>query len=259
MLGTDEIDVVSALAAISSLHDLALETEADADAEDENEADALVLDETTDEAESSAVDRAESEADEEYAVYSELESARSDFPHPPLSVLHRGQIASIVPAAFLIGSGALLTVILTTSEDATLPVPLVIAAAVSGLGLALVTYWLSSARWATGSFFVGMMFLLLGGTAAYLVLPNNLDLVQGWPLLLTAIGTAFVLTDLMNPSTRRLWLVGLILAMGGFAGLLITGQVLDASIIQTIRGFWPVAIGVVAILLIVPFFRRNGQ
>jgi hypothetical protein len=150
-----------------------------------------------------------------------------------------------------------MTITLTTSADAALNRPLVMALAVSGLGLALITYWFSSARWTIGSFFIGMAMLLMGGTAAYLILPNGLDIAQGYPLLLIALGTAFVLTDLVTPSNQRLWLVGLIFAIAGFAGMVITAQLLDSQIIATLRRFWYVALGVVVLLLIVPIFRRS--
>ena len=97
----------------------------------------------------------------------------------------------------------------------------------------------------------------MGGTAAYLVLPNGLDIAQGYPLLLIALGTAFVLTDLVTPSNQRLWLVGLIFAIAGFTGMVITAQLLDAQIIATLSRFWYVAWGVVVLLLIVPIFRRS--
>jgi hypothetical protein len=257
--GTDEIDVESALAAISSLHDLvreekpeAVATESEATADDE----ALIIDDEPEKVIAEPVTDTVTD-DDEYAEYTEIETVYSDFPRPPQSVLHRGQLASIVPAALLIGAGALMTITLTTSADAMLNRPLVLALTVSGLGVALVTYWFSSARWTIGSFFVGMAMLLMGGTAAYLLLPNGLDIAQGYPLLLTALGTAFVLTDLATPSNRRLWMVGLMFAIAGFAGMAITAQLLDAQIIATLSRFWYVALGVVVLLLIVPIFRRN--
>ncbi|MDQ7033450.1 MAG: hypothetical protein Q9P01_01045 [Anaerolineae bacterium] len=174
-------------------------------------------------------------------------------------MLHRGQLASIVPAVLLIGAGALLTIILTISADATINLPVVSALVVSGTGVAFIAYWLSSSRWSTGSFFIGMTLTLLGGTGVYLALPNNLDIINGWTLFLIAIGTAFVLTDLMSPSNRRLWFVGLILAIAGFAGMVMTGQLLDDAIIQTLSRLLPVVLVALAVLLIVPIFRRNGQ
>ena len=254
--GTDEIDVESALAAISSLHDLV-------------PADELVAPEAADEEPFIVADEADEgvaiaepvsntvDDGSEYADYAEVETVYSDFPRPPHSVLHRGQLASIIPAALLIGAGALMTITLTTSADATLNVPLVSSLAVSGLGLALVTHWFSSARWTTGSFFVGMALLLMGGTTTYLVLPNGLDIVQGWPLLLTALGTAFVLTDLVTPSNQRRWLTGLILAIAGFAGLVVTSHLLEARIVATLGQFLPVALGILLLLLIIPIFRRS--
>jgi hypothetical protein len=256
MRGTDEIDVESALAALSSLHSF-VEDEADVEEEtDDVQADdeaLIVSDDADDEVESVAAT-----AEEDDYIYADVQPVQSDFARPPLSVVHRGQAASIVPAALLIGAGALLTILLTASADATLNIPLVTSIGVSGLGLVLIAYWLSSSRWTTGSFLMGMCLLLVGGVLTYLVLPTNLDVVSGYPLLFTAIGTAFVLTDLVSPTNRRLWLVGLMFAIGGFAGLAITAQLLPETVVNTAGRFLPVVLIVLVGLLIVPIFRRNG-
>lgn len=263
-LNTDEIDVESALAAIALLHELTREQEPE-EIDEVEEADAVdkVLEAEAEDAVESADLTEEEEAAPEaevYVEYQEVEAEtviQSDFPRPPQSALHRGQMASIVPAALLIAVGAGLTIILTTSDEATLNPALVIAGGIGASGIALISYWLTSARWSAGSFLVGMVLVLCGATAAYLTLANTIDLTRGWPLLLTAVGAAFVITDLVNPSDRRLWLVGLVLAIAGFAGVVVTAGMLDAGIVQILRGLWPVALVIVAVLLIVPIFRRN--
>ena len=104
-----------------------------------------------------------------------------------------------------------------------------------------------------------MTLLLTGGTVAYLVLPNQLSLVDGYPLILTAIGTAFVITDVFVPSGRRIWLIGLILAIAGLAGVLATTTLVNLEIVNSLSGLLPVAIVIVLVLLIAPFVSRRQQ
>lgn len=249
--GTHDLDVEGALAAVASLHTLTDEFEA----VDElvTEEDSLEIDEFE------RIEPSEDDRDEELEIPLEsIEAAHyeSVFPRPPSSVLHRGQLASIVPALLLIGIGVYLTFILTGTGSALNP-SVIAAVTVGGLGAILLAQWISSARWAMGSFFIGVLLLLTGATAAYLTMPNNLSLMQGWPLLLTAVGTAFVISDLFVPSGRRLWLIGLILAISGLAGTVATSNLLDESIQQTIGALWPLAIVIIIVLLIAPILRRR--
>jgi hypothetical protein len=247
--GTDDFDVEGALAAVASLHELTRIDELEA----LDEEDVLEIDEFE------RIDSVDDELDEEAETglaTAEPTPYDSVFPRLPSSVLHRGQLASIVPALLLIGVGAYLTFILTAS-DQTLNPPVIAGIAVGGFGAILLAYWISSARWAMGSFFIGVSLLLIGATAAYLALPNNLSLIQGWPLLLTALGAAFVISDLFAPSGRRLWLVGLIFAISGLAGTVASSDLLDEGIQQSIGGLWPLALVIVLVLLIAPRLRRQ--
>lgn len=251
--GTEDLDVEGALAAVASLHELTRTDELEA-------VDEAVADE--DEVEIDTFERVESPDDGiDDTVETALEAVDSEpyesvFPHPPASALHRGQLASIVPALLLIGSGAYLTFILTASEN-TLSPTLLVALSIGGIGVILLAHWITSARWAMGNFFIAVLLLLTGSTAAYLAVPNNLSLMQGWPLLLTAVGTTFVISDLFVPSGRRLWLIGLIFAISGLAGTLVTGNLLNDGIQQTIGGLWPLALVIVLVLLIAPLLRRQ--
>jgi len=250
---TDDLDIEGALAAIASLQDLTREAEPEIEdedtASDDDEDDSLDIQE---------FERVESDEEVEPEPIPEAEPVTDygTFPRPPVSTLHRGQLASVVPALLLIGIGGYLTFIVTTSETGFNPA-LIAAVLVGGIGAMLLAQWISTSRWAIGSFFIGVLLLLTGGTAAYLVIPNNLNLTDGYPLLITAVGTAFVITDIFVPSGRRIWLIGLILAIAGLAGVATTTTILDTGIAQTLGGLLPVAIIIIVVLLIAPILRRQ--
>lgn len=249
--GTEDLDVEGALAAIASLQELTRTDELEAVAEG-SEDDAPEIDEFE------RIDADDADAQEAEPALNTREPTHYDtvFPRPPLSVLHRGTLASIVPAILLIGIGVYLSYMLLSAQEAVNPT-LIAGISAAGLVAILFAQWISSARWALGSFFIAVLLLLIGGTSAYLVLPNNLSLMQGWPLLITAAGTAFVISDLFVPTGRRLWLIGLILAISGLAGTVATSNFLDESIQQAIRALWPVALIIVVVLLIAPLLRRQ--
>lgn len=285
-INTDDLDIEGALAALSSLQDLTREdepeevtdTEPDLPDDDSEADDDISEDRVEDEAslEISPFERVDDDADDlidtedelalDDAYLSDLDSAPDTdvtdetfvtaFPHPPISVLHRGQLASIVPALLLMGIGGYLTFLVTTT-DATLQLPVIIAVAIGGLGAMLLAQWISSSRWSIGSFFIGVLLLLTGGTIAYLVLPNQLSLIDGYPLIITAIGTAFVITDVFVPSGRRIWLIGLILAITGLAGVFVTITLVNLELVESLSGFLPIALIIVLALLIAPFVSRR--
>lgn len=256
-VNTDDLDVEGALAALSSLQDLSrddaediqidddeTDLEADLDASDEIQTFERVTDDVA--------------MDDDEQLVSDSSAYDSAFPYPPMSLLHRGQLASVVPALLLIGIGSYLTFLITTSE-VTLDPSIIVATLVGGLGMILLAQWISSSRWSIGNFFIGVLLLLVGSTVAYLVLPNQLSLSDGYPLIMTAIGIAFIITDLFMPSGRRIWLIGLILAVVGLAGVLATTTIMQLSIIDSLSGLLPVALVILAVLLIAPFVQRRRQ
>lgn len=256
-VNTDDLDVEGALAALASLHELSRDDEVDiADEDDSSDNDEESPD--IQEFERLESDDEEIEADDEEIPEAGAVIDYGTFPRLPVSSLHRGQLASVVPALLLIGIGAYLTFMVTTSGTDFDPV-LITAVLVGGVGVMLLAQWISSSRRAIGSFFIGALLLLTGGTVAYLVIPNNLSLIDGYPLILTAIGTAFVLSDVFVPSGRRIWLVGLILAIAGLAGVVTTTSILDTGIAQSSGRLLPVAIVIVVVLLIAPILRRRQQ
>lgn len=315
LLGTDDIDVESALAAVASLHELAQEDE---DVEEDTAEDVIepeLPDDVDDEEESSEVQQPvdeddassyEQEDDDELPVislaedaeealepddtrqedpeetladaedfeeapviaaairqprdegYAEAESPyETEFPHPPLSFLHRGQSGSIIPAFVLIASGAILTILVTT-QDFQPGLWITAALGVSVLGVAILAQWFSSGRWSDGAFFLGVLLLLMGAATAYLIAPNNLNLVDGWPVLGGIIGLAFVLTDLVQASSRRLWMFGLGFAVAGFSGMAVTTSLLNKTALLAFQSLWPVALVLVVIILVIPMLRQNG-
>lgn len=265
IIDTQDLDIQGALAAVASLNDLtreeALEAEMEQSVDDALEIQEFERVEVVEEdfierdiIVSSEYDDIDEEANIEHDNFTT--DYTSSLPRPPLSVLHRGQLASVIPAIILIALGAYLT-FLTTTTDIVLQTSTVVIGVLISLGVVLLAQWMSSARWSTGSFFIGTLLILVIGTMAYLVLPNNLTLLDGYPLLLTAIGTAFVITDIFSPSERRIWLFGLILAIIGIAGVLITSSMFDANIVAILSNLLPLAVIIIIILLIAPFLRRQ--
>ena len=275
----DDFDVESAIAAISTLSDLTREEEIDDEVDDDNlieeelaeigeyeefEADYDEYEETEyDEhdympavfdSEDDFTDIEESEILE--ARFEEAPPRDSTIPQPPPSVLNRGTLPSVTPAILLIGVGGLLTLLLTTSDDP-IPASLLIALAIAGVGVILLGQWLSSGRWSVGNFLFGSFLLLTGATGAILIQTDVLTLQQGTPLILTALGLAFVLTDIFTATANRVWFIGLILGLAGIVGVLLTGDLLDESLMGIVQIGAPIVLGLLVLFLIVPIFRRN--
>jgi hypothetical protein len=179
-------------------------------------------------------------------------------PRPPLSELNRGTLASILPALLLIIGGGALTFLLTTSTAVLAP-PLLAMIALGGVGVILLVQWLASARWAMGSFFIGITLLLCAVTGAYLLQGTQLSLQQGYPLFLTAIGLAFILTDIFTASHNRVWLLGLLIGIAGVGGVLVTSEALDTAWITILQAYWYVPAIIIALILITPLLRRQQE
>jgi len=248
---TDSIDVESALAAIASLNELAVdETEAETDADLESvsdDIDELILAESSDD----IIDAVYEDVPQELPAHS------ADFAQPPLSKLYRGQAASIVPALLLIGSGGFLTWALF-AQDIVLTVPLLGSLVVGALGLMLLAQWLTSGRWSRGSFFIGLLLLFCGGTIIFLTQASEFGLFNVWPLLLAAVGITFILTAIFTPPfDRRAFLIGLLFVVASAAAWLVTGQILQDNLLQILRQMWPVAVVLLLIVLLAPLMPRR--
>jgi hypothetical protein len=229
---TDGLDLEAALAAVSTLSDVVAEQEAEEQARI---------------AEEQAQAKAEAEAQARVA------HPEMFFPSPPLSTLKRGQLASIVPALVLTGIGAWLTYS-TTVQRALPDTGLLVAVSAVGLSLTLLAHWLSSGRWARGVLFFGLALMLDAALLGYLIVqPTPLGLSKGWPLIVSAIGVATIVSAFLAlPVERRLVLPGLILVVAGLAGLVITLGLVRGTLITTVASLWPAVAIVMTVLWILP-------
>ncbi|MEO8610451.1 MAG: hypothetical protein ABI690_21320 [Chloroflexota bacterium] len=232
---TDGMDIEAALAAVSTLSDMLAEQEA---------------------AEQARIAQIEAEAQAAAERQARMEHPEQFFPVPPMPTLHRGQMASVIPALLLIVIGGWLTFSFTTksSPDASL----ITAITLGGIGLVLLVRWLGSGRWARGSLFGGLSFLFSAGLLCFLLSSQSPGLLQGWPLLLVGIGIAAALTGFLAfPRNRRLLLSGLGLIVAGIAGSIITMNVLSSDFVNTAASFWPVALIAVIIVWLLPVIFRQ--
>lgn len=228
-------DIDAALASVAALPDVIAEQEAAERAEQERI-----------EAEQRAVAAAQQAAEEEAA-----RRASHYYPHPPRVTVERGQLASVAAAISLIGVGAWLTLTLTTTGE--MPEPGLLGLVLGGvLGVMMLAYWLTSERWGRGSLFGGLTLLLSGGLVFFVLQADGLG-VDGWPLLIVAPGVALLLTALLSqPFSGRLLFAGVILALAGIAGLVVTTATIAPDLRDTAQAAWPFVLGIAMILLFLP-------
>jgi hypothetical protein len=238
-LGLDSsVDVLAALAAVSSLSDLVAEREA---------------------VEQAAFARVEADAQAEAERQARLNDPTAYLPVPPMLVPARGQLATLVPGLLLIALGAWLTFSLTTTR--TLPdTPLLLAVLFGIVALSLLARWLTSGRWSRGSLFLGLALLLLPGIGFVLMQPASPGWVQGWPLLMVAPGLALILTGLLaKPRTPGLIVPGLALIAAAAAGLAVTLDLLPTDLLNMVSPYWFVPLIVVVLLALLPLvFNRRA-
>jgi hypothetical protein len=175
------------------------------------------------------------------------------FPTPPASTLPRGSMASVVPALLLIGAGAWLTFAYSTNTP---PEPvLIFAVALGGMALTLVARWVSAGRWARGTLFIVAALLLSALVLGFVAISGAM---QFYPLLLTAVGTAFWLTaQLARPRDLRLMFPGSLLVVSGIIGTVVTSGVLGTDLLNIAASFWYVPLIILAILWLIPLLRRG--
>jgi len=184
-----DFDIDAALAAIGSLDSVMSEQAAVEAAEHER------LD-------------AERRTEEEYQRW----AGSYQFPRPGMTRIQTGRPASFIPAIGLMALGALATFGSTLNLPVT---PTVLwALALGVVGLAWVSYWLASKRWARGALFLG---LIAVGGAVCLLLPALPALV---PLIV--LGAALVLTGLLSrPTSGGLSALGAGVVIASVAALLL--------------------------------------
>jgi hypothetical protein len=235
---TDGMDIEAALAAVSSLSDMLAEQEA---------------------AEQARIAQIEAEAQAAAERQARMEHPEQFFPVPPMSTLQRGQMASVIPALFLILVGAWLTFTLTTTKTAP-NISFTVAIVLGGIGLALLVRWFNSGRWARGALFGGLLSLSSAAVLFYLLQPFSPGLGRGWPLLLCCIGIATALTGLLAfPADRRQIFPGIVLFIAGISGAVVSTGALGSEFINLAASLWPVAAVIVALILLLPLiFRQRG-
>jgi hypothetical protein len=266
-LATGEMDIDAALAAVAALQDIASTEDEPVEAhQDWVEVPAVMpavdeprieptLDDDDDEpfypAQALTGDDGEAILDAPVA----LPVSASNFARPPLMTIQRGQAASVVPAIVLMALGAWLTYALVSGAG--VPAAQLPGLGMGAAGLMLLAQWLSSERWARGSFFMGALLLLGGMLLLYLLQPGSLG-SAGYPLLLGAVGLALLLTGIFtSPRSGRLFFVGLALTAGGGAVLLFTGGFLPSDLVTLLTSAAPLILIVALVIVLLPFLRRR--
>lgn len=235
---TDGLDIEAALAAVSTLSDVIAEQEA---------------------AEQARVARVEAEQQAKIERQARMENPERFFPVPPMTTLKRGQLAAIIPGLWLVGVGAWLTFTMATTKLAP-DTNLVILVVALGLGLSLLARWMASHRWASGSFFFGILSLLFGGLYFYLSQANSPGLANGWPLFIALVGFAMLLTRILSPSAQsRLVLPAIVLLIAGLAGTVITMGLLPTNLSLMAASLWPVAVVIIVLIWVFPLVFRQRQ
>ena len=257
----DDFNIDEALAAVSRLDEIAASVRGDeaVDAIETIDTDEEGLDVDIAEDEDSIVvpdDEVEVESYEAEAESHPTTHIETEFEHPPMMTLQRGQSASVIPALVLMAIGTWLTISLTTGTlalDATLLIPLVGII----LGVVFLSQWIQSRRWSQGSFFTGMMLLLNSGVLFFLLQPNDYSLVNGWTLFILASGLAVILTGILTqPAIPRLSIIGFLLVLAGLVGFFSTSGFLALAISDFLAQIWFIPIGIAILFLILPIFRR---
>lgn len=189
-----DFDIDAALAALGSL-DSVMSEQAAVEAAEQERADA------------------ERRTEEEYQRWAES----YQFPRPGMTRVQAGRPVSFIPAIGLIGVGALMTFGSTLNLPST---PTLLAALVMAtIGLALVSYWLSSKRWARGALFLGLSAV---GVALMVALPSFISLTLPAVALFMVIGAALMLTGLFSrPASGGLSALGAGVVVASVAALFI--------------------------------------
>ncbi len=256
----NDFNIDEALAAVSRLDEIAASVRGDESIE---AIETIDIDEEVVNVESSEDEDQIAILDDESEIeeYEEVESqptayVETEFEHPPMMTLQRGQSASVIPALILMVIGAWLTISLTTgtltlNASALLPLIGII------LGVVFLSQWIQSRRWSQGSFFTGVLLLLNSAVLFFLLQPNDYSLVNAWTLFILATGLAVILTGMLTqPSIPRLSIIGFLLILAGIVGFFATSGFLAPSISDVLAQIWFIPIGITILFLILPIFRR---
>ncbi len=179
-------------------------------------------------------------------------------PTPPAVSLKRGTPASVIPALILIVTGGLLTV--ATTSGAAIPVPFIAFGALAAVALLMLGYWMTAGRWARGAFFLATLLLLSAGALYWLAAAPGSPGAAGIPVFIVTTGIALMLTALVSrPRTRRAFLPGLLMVVGGAVGLGFTLGIFDPALL-TLAGQYGWVIPIVLLVLwgLPLLFRRRA-
>jgi hypothetical protein len=225
LLGSD-VDIDAALAAVANLSDAAAEREM---------------------GENAAYDAQES-----------VQAVPTLLPMPPSVTLRRGTPASLIPAALLIVSGAVLTII--TTSGAEIPTQAVAFGALAAVALLMLGYWLSAQRWARGTFFFALLLLISAAAVYAMTQPDGLG-TRGLPLLVIGTGLSLLLTAVLaRPVLRRALLPALLLILAGGVALGFSLGLLDARLTASLVQYaWSLPIILVVLWLLPVVFRRRAS
>jgi hypothetical protein len=228
-----DLDFAGALAQVSTLSDVIAEQEAR-------------------EAEEQDLAEAKQRSQEDIEAPQRL----SYFPSPPQLTLERGQLASVIPALVLIILGSYLTFILTSSDDTTFRSDILLYSGASAVGIALLAYWLSTGRWMHGALFSGLSVLLTVGTT-YALSQTDDPGWRGWPLLVSAVGLAALLSALLSAQLRmRQAFAGILLIIAGLIGAVVTTDTLGKDVTDLAERAGPVILVAIILLVTVPGLFR---
>lgn len=235
----DVMDIDAALAAVSQLNLLTQDEVEDGDIDDAGYRDLAQGDQIQ-----------PFQRDSEPAQYVE-------FVQPREMSMSRGQLASVIPALVLIVLGGWLTFTLTTSGQAPSAGLLMPILMIAG-GVVFLSQWLTSERWARGSFFFGSVLILIGAVQLYLGQVNPMDASNGWALWIVAIGLALFVTGLLTqPKLPRLSIMGVLVIVAGAIGYAITSGLIPAEVTGLVSNFWMLGAVIAVILLLAPLLRRR--
>lgn len=227
-----DLDIEAALASVSSLSDVIAEQEAQEAAE-------------------------RTRQEEAQRQQEELQARRSAYylPRPSMYTLQRGQIGSVIPALMLIALGAGLTFALS-SEQISLSRGMLMLIAMGAFGILLIAQWLSSGRWARGALFGGLSLIFLAGSLYFLA--HNPPGADGYPLLISVIGLAVILSGILAPPIsphQHFWGLSLIVAGGVCYGVNTANINLDGAS----PWLWGGVVIAIVVLYVVPIaMRRHG-
>lgn len=181
----------------------------------------------------------------------------SDFPHPPLLTLGRGQMPSVIPALALMAIGAGLTFLLISGAES-VNMDMVGALAVGGICLLFLLIWLASGRWARGALFLALITATTAGIIT--ILPQTPLGASGIPLLLCGWGASVIVSGWLSPQKASQGLfVGVLLIVIGMTGFLFTSGLLPTEILNIFQQYGMIMIAVAGVLLFIPaIFKRRS-